>query len=201
MTDILTPAERAKLVETAKAATPGPWMYSAPRVAYRIRTADGRFIMEGNQYGVRVEADAAHIAANAPDTTLRWEATVQALERKVDELEAALTREREHAEANLANGNVDELERTRAQLTREWEAREQIRALIMRNAASPTPTPTCTHASRTGGNDYVRCNDCGIEWDYRQTPTPGELSSGRDAREPAASTRSRHPAGPETGEK
>jgi len=26
----------------------------------------------------------------------------------------------------------------------------------------------CSHENRTGGNDYLLCNDCGLMWDYRR---------------------------------
>jgi len=28
------------------------------------------------------------------------------------------------------------------------------------------------HRNRTGGNDYIRCGDCGFEWDYRRVHDP-----------------------------
>lgn len=51
------------------AATKGPWRADRPRVVWRIRTASGGYIFEGNQYQASVEANAlflAHARADIP---------------------------------------------------------------------------------------------------------------------------------------
>lgn len=36
----------------------------------------------------------------------------------------------------------------------------------------------CPHTHRTGGNDYTRCTDCDLEWDYRKTlPSPVAINA------------------------
>lgn len=50
----------------------------------------------------------------------------------------------------------------------------------------PAPeVPLCDHSDRTGGNDYLLCNVCGVSWDYRREPTPAPRPKPEGA--PAAS--------------
>jgi hypothetical protein len=53
------------------------------------------------------------------------------------------------------------------------------------NDNSPAPNvelPRCPHTRRGGGNDYLACLDCGLEWDYRHGGEPNE----RNKKPPAA---------------
>lgn len=38
---------------------------------------------------------------------------------------------------------------------------------------------TCEHSNRSGGNDYMMCWSCGLEWDYRKggPPTPQQIAA------------------------
>jgi hypothetical protein len=37
----------------------------------------------------------------------------------------------------------------------------------------------CPHKGVSGGNDYLMCWDCGLEWDYgkRNRPSPAEIAT------------------------
>jgi hypothetical protein len=98
----LTEAVRAALtaqLETARAATPGPWGPRDENGEFELSYGDFGWSIIGPAGGCETEdseqgkADAAHIAANAPDVTIT---RVEALLRILDEYEQA----REYYDAN-----------------------------------------------------------------------------------------------------
>ena len=63
---------------------------------------------------------------------------------------------------------------------------DHLRAEVERLRAAAKRV-TCQHEGRTGGNDYIYCEDCGLAWDYRRTTASEEgLKQLRAALAPAA---------------
>lgn len=43
----------------------------------------------------------------------------------------------------------------------------------------------CKHKNRSGGNDYLACHDCGLEWDYRRETAESRLRTDIEPHLPA----------------
>lgn len=85
----MEPIDLDHLEVAAKAATPGPWRVDCPRKNARIKSGD-MFVMESYAANaVRLDADAAFIAAANPETILALIRELREL-RQEEEVDAAL---------------------------------------------------------------------------------------------------------------
>jgi len=137
----LTTEQRAEWRRLADAATPGPWEASCPQKHWRIRTPDGRFVLEATMYGARSAEDAAYIAYSSPDRVRALLDALEATEGKLDAAERHIVIVREARDTLY-----DERDTLRQQLTKA-EAREAaLRALVAKldvaKACAEGPEPT-----------------------------------------------------------